>query len=762
MSDPELEPPPYRWAFATFLLVLLIYVATLAPTTAFWDTSEYIAAAKVLGIPHPPGNPLFIILAHSFGLLPLAAGYASRINLFAAVTSAGAAAFWFLVAERWLRGVVSNRWARYGAAIAGVLVGATSWTVWNQSTVNEKVYTVSLLSIAIVMWLVVRWGDDEPGPHRDRWLVLIAYVLALTSTNHLMGFLALPALVVYVAWTDWRVMQRPWAIVTFWVLLLAVSGQWLELRHGIGAKQLLMLLVTAGFLGYALWRTPRDPLVYFGILAVVVGISLNYLWLPLRSAQYPPINEGEPVGFFSQALADVLNRVQYGKPSLMDRQASFWGQIGNFWQYFTWQFARDWGRSVGAVVTALFSVLGLSGVWTLWKRDRRAGLAAAVLLSVLTLGLVFYMNFKYGFSQFRPESLPREVRERDYFFMGSFSAFGVFVALGLGATMQAIVDGFSLKGTPSQRWGVASSVLILALIPLVANRLSASRAHETVARDFAHDMLQSVEPYGILITAGDNDTFPLWYAQEVEGIRKDVTLANLSLMNTEWHLRQLRRRVTPEFDAAKAASVWKNFPVPARPETSVLSIDIPQIDSLPEAMRVPAEGGIVFDSLQMKFGSDVLLRQDLATVFLIRDNLGKRPIYFSWSDGGYPDQTLGLSGYLISQGFVRKLMPKPVVANDSIVLSQTVGYLDLPRTKALLDDVYHWKSAVRDRPKGWVDPPSGSILTLYQVIYNGAARAFAEAGDSAQALKVEAISRKVARELDEGEAFSAGVRAGPS
>ena len=60
-----------------------------------------------------------------------------------------------------------------------------------------------------------------------------------------------------------------------------------------------------------------------------------------------------------------------------------------------------------------------------------------------------------------------------------------------------------------------------------------------MARDFAHDILQSVEPYGILITAGDNDTFPLWYAQEVEGIRPDVTLANLSLMNTEWHLRQL-------------------------------------------------------------------------------------------------------------------------------------------------------------------------------------------------------------------------------
>src|SRR5919205_1846156 len=231
MTDIRQERPPYLFALGTFVAVFAIYLVTLAPTTAFWDTSEYIAAAKVLGIPHPPGNPLFVILAHTWGLLPLAASYAVRINLFAATTSAAAAGFWFLVTERWLRGIVSNRWARYGSAFAGVLVGATSWSVWNQSTVNEKVYTVSLLSIALVMWLVVRWGDDEPGPHRDRWLVLIAYVLALTSTNHLMGVLAVPALVVYVLWTDWRVVTRPTVLV-----------------------------------GVA--------------IAVLVGISLNYLWLP--------------------------------------------------------------------------------------------------------------------------------------------------------------------------------------------------------------------------------------------------------------------------------------------------------------------------------------------------------------------------------------------------------------------------------------------------------------------------------------------------
>jgi hypothetical protein len=698
MTETSQERPPYLWAVATFAVVLVIYLITLSPTTAFWDTSEYIAAAKVLGIPHPPGNPLFVILAHTFGLLPLAASYAERINLFAATTSAGAAGFWFLVAERWLRDIVRVRWARYAAAFGGVLVGATSWSVWNQSTVNEKVYTVSLLSIALVMWLVVRWGDDEPGPHRDRWLVLIAYVLALSSTNHLMGVLAVPALVVYVLWTDWRVVTRPTVIV------------------GV-------------------------------LLAVLVGVSLNYIWLPMRAAQYPPINEGEPIGFFSQALKDVLNRVQYGKPPLTDRQASFAAQLGNFWQYFTWQFARDWGRLSG-VATGIFAALGLYGLGALWKSDRRAGIAGIALLGTLSVALVFYMNFKYGFSQYLDQAnLPREVRERDYFFIGSFSVFGAFVACGLGAAMQAVVDGLRDRGSDTARWAAASAVLLLPLVPVIGNHATASRAHETMARDFAYDMLNSVEPYGVLITAGDNDTFPLWYAQEVEGIRPDVTLANLSLMNTDWHLRQLARRVTPAFDPARADSIWRRVPVPPRPSEPALKLKMAEVDSLPEAMQVPSKGGVAIDSIQIRFGQDVLLRQDLATIFLIRDNMGSRPIYFSWSDGGYPDQTLGLSPYLVSQGFVRKLMPKVVQPNDSIVLSQGLGYLDLPRSSSLLWDVYHWKTATRDRPFGWVDPPSGSILQLYAVVYGGVARTYESSHDTLHAQKADSIAREVNREL---------------
>ena len=267
----------------------------------------------------------------------------------------------------------------------------------------------------------------------------------------------------------------------------------------------------------------------------------------------------------------MLNRVQYGKPPLTERQATFIGQLANFWQYFSWQFARDWGRLRRRRHGALHGArperpLGALEVGS--PRRRRGGLA---LLGTLSVGLVFYMNFKYGFSLYPDQpSLPREVRERDYFFIGSFAVFGAFVALGLGALMQAIVDVLSDRGTADDPLGRRSPVLALALVPLLGNRPPPAGRTRPWPATSRYDMLESVEPYGILITAGDNDTFPLWYAQEVEGIRRDVTLANLSLMNTEWHLRQLRRRETPAFDPAKrrrsgspAPSAARRRPTPA-------------------------------------------------------------------------------------------------------------------------------------------------------------------------------------------------------
>ncbi|MES2303891.1 MAG: DUF2723 domain-containing protein [Gemmatimonadota bacterium] len=712
-DDIDTQRPPYLGALATFVVIFAIYFVTLSPTTAFWDTSEYIAAAYTLGIPHPPGNPLFTLMAHVWGMIPLAADYAQRINLFAAFTSAAGAALWFLIAERWTRSILPARGPRMAAAFAGVLASATAWTVWNQSTVNEKVYTVSLLSIALVVWFTLRWADEAPGERRDRWLIASVYVLALSSTNHMMGVLAAPVLGIYVLMTDWRVILRPKVIASV-------------------------------------------------VIVAIVGLSLNYIYLPIRAGQYPPINEGEPIGFFSKALSDVLGRVQYQKPPVSQRMSPLSAQLAMYWEYWSWQWARDFS-SVSALITGFFTALGLGGLIALFRRNLRAGLSAAALLGTLTLMLIYYLNFKYSPSYHTSDVSiiqdAREVRERDYFFIASFAFVGVLFAAGFAAAIKAVHDWLGEKGTNTTRWLASSPILALGLIPLLGNHTSASRAHETLARDFAIDILESVEPYGILITAGDNDTFPLWFAQEVLGVRRDVTLANLSLMNTDWHLRQIKRREIPAFDPATAAKIWRPNTdrdslnlggVPkggwVQPKAPVFTMSLDSLSTLPEVSAAP-KGSIAFDSVIVTFSQQYITRSDLAALFLIRDNIGKRPIYFSWSDGNYPS-TLGLDPYLVSHGMVRKLMPNVVKEGGAIHSGEYLGMVDVERTRALLFGTYHPDAAARSRPFGWVDPPSASILQLYGIAYGGFAPVLRAMGDSASALKAELITRGVVNAIN--------------
>ena len=161
--------PSYLAAAIASLVIFALYLATLAPSTAMWDTSEYIAAAYTLGLPHPPGNPLFVLIGRVFAILP--ARHLERRD--ASTSSRRSAArsppgMWFLVTERVLVGWLAERWQRISAARLAALIGATAFTVWNQSVVNEKVYTVSLMGLAIISWLMIRWSRrsrrSEGGP----------------------------------------------------------------------------------------------------------------------------------------------------------------------------------------------------------------------------------------------------------------------------------------------------------------------------------------------------------------------------------------------------------------------------------------------------------------------------------------------------------------------------------------------------------------------------------------------------------------------
>src|SRR5689334_23266262 len=513
--------PSYVPAAIAAGLVFVLYLITLAPSVAMWDTGEYMAAVKVLGIPHPPGNPFFVILGHAFASLPIPVPYAERINIVAALPSAISAGLWLLITERVVARWVPERWERLVVASLATLIGATAFTVWNQSVVNEKVYTISLLFFTIVSWLVIEWIEAPDSPKADRYIVLVCFLLGLGYANHPAGFLPLPAAGLALLTTKWRTLLR-------WRLVLASVG------------------------------------------ALALGLTA-FAYEPIRAAYFPAINEGAPTAcetkieasctfskLTEKRLMDNINRVQYGEK--VERGAPYTAQVGMWWLYFKWQWLRDSHQVMQGlqfIMAFLFLGLGLLGGWVHWDRDRKTFWYFGPLMFTMTLALIYYLNFKFGWSQ-SPElgnGVAREVRDRDYFYIWSYSAWGVWAAIGLSFVWQQLAAALA----PKRRGLVtAAPVLLIALIPLIGNWQFASRANDRFTQQWAHDYLNSVEPYAIVVTNGDNDTFPLWYAQEVEGIRRDVTVAVTTYLGSDWYARQMIRRPVETYDAARGPAIYRN------------------------------------------------------------------------------------------------------------------------------------------------------------------------------------------------------------
>ncbi len=697
--------PPYAEAGLAALVVFGLYALTLAPTTAFWDASEYIATAHILGIPHPPGNPLFVVLARVWELLlaPTGLSVAVRINLFAAGTSAAAAGFWYLVAHRLAYRALEGRWAVRTAAGAATLISATAFTVWNQSNVNEKVYTVSVLIIAAVSWLAVRWYDRRDDPGSVRLLLLAGYLMVLGTTNHLMSALPIPALGLLV------LMARPSVFARRDVLARAV------------------------------------PLI-------LVGLSFNF-FLPIRSAQDPVINEGQPtcesvlgavVSVYTngnrgcQALSDNLQRVQYAKPDVSERMAPLSSQLLNYFQYFDWQWARGLDPSeqpVGGrlLVTLIFMGLGIMGLTASLRADRALFMYMAVLVGTVTVGLVFYLNFKYGYS-LAPEITDarlHEVRERDYFFIASFSLWGVLAGLGLTRLWSWLARQF----TGDRRFLLASPVMVVALIPLAFNWSWASRAGDYAARDWAHDLLASVAPYSVLFTNGDNDTFPLWYAQEVEEFRRDVTVVVVQYLSTDWYPKQLQRLTSPGrqrlYDPEHTAGV---YPAPTAPPSSpILSLTPQEMDQV-RAGRISQDLTVAVGPVGLTFpAGSVLDRGQLLTLAIVRDAMAERPIFFASTAGAMA--AVGLDRWATRRGLGVEFQPDTLgqALPDGVVqLPPEYGAarIDVPTSRALSEQVFQERSL--GGREIWSDRATLNIPLQYYIMYLQLAEGMAQSGASSE------------------------------
>ena len=716
--------------------MLLGYLITLAPTVTLWDAGEFITAAKVLGIPHPPGTPLFVMVGHVWGDLLAVGGYAWRLNLMSAAFSAAGAGCFFLVAHRLLVGE-QTVW-RVGGAAAAALVSAFTLTVWQNSNETE-VYTVATFSIAAICWLCLRWRDTRGTTRAPHYLLLVVYLAALSIGNHLLTLLVGPAVSLFLFVTlraapaadpvERRVEWSEWAVLSaLWVVLIAV---------GLGSTPLLVLggLLCAAALGASvLAGSLVFPLAVIAVAAV--GVS-TYAFLYLRSALDPVLNEADPASWPN--LLAVIRREQYGSRGPLDNPifppgddnpgrtlTLFAQQVANYFQYWVWQWGKGL-RVVALVPWLLFTALGFLGFHEARRRDRGIAYLLGALWLVTGLGLVVYMNFKPGFSLFweeYPNFDQHEVRERDYFFIMSFQVWGLVAGIGLVRAARA----FQRAG----RWvpGVAAA---LALLPFALNFSAASRRHgpdAQIARDFAYNLLQSVEPYGVLFGYGDNDTFPVWYLQEVEGVRQDVTLINLSLANLDWYVSQLAARPTRPFDPAGAPAVYRALapPEPPPPPLRLPPDDIAQL----QPMRI-AEGGVFRAGgleLPIRAGQTLQVR-DQVILLTIAAALPARAVAFGVSSGR--GSWLGFDPHLVLQGLAYTVFPGRPDTVRRFVPGIQGTRVDPARTALLADSVFRYGRLFEADISG-LDPAARQVTTAFSLAYLEIGNAAALRGDRDGAL----------------------------
>jgi hypothetical protein len=372
--------------------------------------------------------------------------------------------------------------------------------------------------------------------------VLVSGVLTgitkLGLTNGLQGYhtflLISVVLAVGIGVFIWRYIDLP--------LLLALAGPAMIV---IGVKEFFWGTVAAlcavlllGLIGrVAGWRT-----ALLVILMTVVGYS-THLLPPIRSSLGPYINENNPSSGLT-ATIDFYERKQYGSQSMTERMFQRRGEWENqfgeyarmgFWGFFENQYAFP-GRTF--IITVM---LGLLGAWEACRRRPEMGLYLALILLVSSVGLILYMNFADGTRQTAYDAW-LEVRDRDYFFTPAFMFFGLFIGLGITAAIQLVRDlTKAFSSLPRRVILVAMPVLFLLPVQTLAgNYYYCDRSRDYVPYDYAWNILQSAEPNAVLLTFGDNDTFPLWCLQEVYGVRKDVKSVCCALANGTWYIKQIR------------------------------------------------------------------------------------------------------------------------------------------------------------------------------------------------------------------------------
>ena len=781
-----------------FAIALVTYLMTVQPTVPFWDCGEFTAAAAEQQVGHPPGAPLFLMVGKLFHLIPIGdPGW--RVNLVSVVASSVTIFLLYLITVQVIRNLRKDPIESFGDAIAvygSAFVAAAAYTFSDTfwfNAVESEVYASSTLFVALIVWLMMRWHEEADNKGNERYLLLIAYLVGLSTGVHLFSILTLFSIVLVVYFRRYKftvgsfLLTGVIGIVIFGiiypgvvkVLPAMIGGDFLrtEAREyayndSIFVSMIAFLLIAGS--GFGVWygmknKKPILNLACSAFLLIILGYS-NYTHILLRSNANPPMNENNPKTL--SALTSYLSREQYGDapgwprryqtsnpyeqhhlrygkwerppykvvtresgaqfqvPDYSKMKVNMSGEMKFLWlyqiqhmylRYFGWNFIGREGDiqdAHAAFLTdkkdkdylaynylsgykdnfpirffALPFIFGLIGLYFHFKQDPKMALV------YFTLFLMMGVLAAYAQNQQSPQP-----RERDYFYVGSFFVWCLWIGMGVYGIIEKLRKGKAV--TTGLAGGiVAASIILVPLNMANGGWKIHSRAGNYIPFDYSYNVLQSLDKDAIVFTYGDNDTFPLWYMQDVAGIRRDVRVVNLSLGQTGWYIDQLKNRDPwgakrlPLSFTDESLQVDESDPKALSPEYG--EAQEVTVTVRPEIMKKYTDNPGFIQSGAMRFlfvgsgegqengsGKKVYFigNQHKLVKDIVQQTHFERPVYFS---AGGNENYCGLDDYLRWEGLALRVCPVPQRQMGSQVDVFNNKIMDECLLKALPDDEVH-------------------------------------------------------------------------
>ena len=639
-----------------FAISFIVYAITVEDTASFWDCGEFIAVSYKLEVPHPPGAPFYLLLGRIFSFLALGnvEKISLAINFLSVITSAFTILFLFWTITHFSKKLFeTNNNINLILVISSGVVGSLSYTFTDSfwfSAVEAEVYAMSSFFTAFVFWAILKWENIKDEKKKNRWIILIAYMMGLSIGVHLLNLVTIPALALIIYFHKTKNINLIGIFYTLVISAFLIGFIMIGIIPGLptlasnfeiffvnslnlpfGSGIIFFSISLFSGLVYSIIYSQHKKIVWLNtsliaLSFVLIGYS-SYSLVLIRSSFNPPIDENNPENILS--FISYLKREQYGnrplfygqyydaevidqkqekivykrgkekyeikeksfsyvydpkrttifprmysgsnpnhreryrdivglgqneKPNFSDNlEFMFKYQIGHMYlRYLLWNFSgresdiqdANWlsiNDKFKNVPEEIFNnkarnnyymiplILALIGLFFHYFKDKKNFSVVMALFILTGVALVVYLN-----------SPPSEPRERDYIYAGSYYAFSIWIGIGVLS-----IFSFLFSILKNSKISLFISILIGVISPIILcieNWDDHDRSNRYLSVDSAKNLLASCAPNSILFTGGDNDTFPLWYAQEVEGYRTDVRVIVLSYFNTDWYIDQMRSK----------------------------------------------------------------------------------------------------------------------------------------------------------------------------------------------------------------------------